>query len=63
MELLKHTGKSAIDIFGEIDALKLRSCMTLFDIVQPNDIFDKVLQAFYDGKRDMKTISLLNINV
>ena len=55
-ELLKHKGKSAIDILGEVDALKLKSSMTLFDIVEPNSVFNDVLNAFYKGKRDKATI-------
>ena len=55
-ELLKHKGKSAIDILGEVDALKLKSSMTLFDMVEPNSVFNDVLNAFYKGKRDKATI-------
>ena len=55
-ELLKHKGKSAIDILGEVDALKLKSSMTLFDIVEPNSVFNDVLNAFYKEKRDKATI-------
>lgn len=52
--------KSAYDIFGSPDHLKLKSCMTLFDIVCPNDIFEKVLDKFFFGNRCRKTIRLLN---
>ena len=55
-ELLKHKGKSAIDILGEVDALKLKSSMTLFEIIEPNSVFNDVLNAFYKGKRDKATI-------
>ena len=58
-ELLKHKGKSAIDILGEVDALKLKSSMTLFEIIEPNSVFSEVLDAFYGGKRDDKTVHLL----
>lgn len=59
MALLQHRGKSAVDILGDIDAVKVRSCMTLFDTVSPDDIFQKVLDAFYDGTRDKKTLDYL----
>jgi uncharacterized protein (DUF1810 family) len=59
MALLQHPEKSATEIFGYIDAKKLRSCMTLFDKVQPNDVFQQVLDTFFDGKRDLTTLSLL----
>lgn len=37
--LLQHEGKSAEEIFGELDAMKVSSSMTLFDAVCPNDMF------------------------
>lgn len=33
MALLDHDGCSAEDIFGDLDAMKVRSCMTLFDVI------------------------------
>lgn len=41
------------------DWIKLGSCMTLFDYVSPNDIFDKVLEKFYSGSRDLRSLSML----
>lgn len=49
--LLKHRDKSAVRIMGSVDALKLRSSMTMFDCISPNDIFGEVLDVFYDGER------------
>ncbi|MBR0339455.1 MAG: DUF1810 family protein [Alistipes sp.] len=49
--LLQHRGKDARDIFGTIDAKKVCSSMTLFDVVSPNDIFAEVLEVFYNGRR------------
>lgn len=48
--------KTADDILGYPDVLKVRSCMTLFDLVSPNDIFNDVLYKFYEGQRCDKTI-------
>ena len=62
-ELLKHKGKSAIDILGEIDALKLKSSMTLFDIVEPNSVFHEILEEFYQGDKDNYTLKLLAMNI
>lgn len=47
--LLAHEGKRSIDsIMGSnIDVLKLQTCMNLFNRVSPNDIFEKVLDAFF----------------
>lgn len=47
---------SADDILGFPDVLKVRSCMTLFDMVSPNDIFKQVLDKYYEGKLCDKTI-------
>lgn len=57
--LLLHEGKTATEIFGSLDAIKVRSSMTLFDELSPNDVFTKVLDVFYDGERDEKTLALL----
>lgn len=54
--LLDYKNKTADDIFGYPDVLKVRSCMTLFDLVSPNDIFNEVLYKFYEGQRCDKTI-------
>ena len=51
---------SVLDIFGDVDALKLRSCLTLFLEVDPdNRFFSKALNQFFDGSRDEKTLKLL----
>lgn len=60
--LLKHKGKStAYEILGTLDAMKVRSSMTLFDLVMPNAIFSEVLDAFYNGERDKMTLELLKL--
>jgi len=41
------------------DDLKLRSCMTLFYACSGNSIFQKVIDKFYKGERDLKTIIIL----
>lgn len=56
-EALLYCGNnSADDILGFPDVLKVRSCMTLFDLVSPNDIFHEVLYKYYEGQRCDKTI-------
>ena len=58
--LLAHRGrKSAREIFSDIDAVKLRSCATLFDIVSPGDVFADILDAFYSGSPCEKTLAIL----
>jgi uncharacterized protein (DUF1810 family) len=54
-------GRSAEDIFGEIDAMKFRSCMTLFANATPeNGIFMRALQKYFDGEFDPLTIRHLH---
>ena len=48
--LLEHRELSAEQILGGIDACKVRSCMTLFNRLAPNEVFGQVLEAFYDGE-------------
>ena len=59
--LLEHTDKRAEDILGYVDAMKVKSSMTLFDAVCPGDVFEKVLQQFYGGERCGRTFRMLNI--
>ena len=48
-------------VMGGIDALKLRSSMTLFALADPSEaLFDRVLQRWYDGERDDATVRLLD---
>ncbi len=57
--LLTHKDKTAVKILGEIDAMKLRSSLTLFAIVsEENSIIHKVLKQFYDGQCDTLTLEL-----
>ncbi len=60
--VLGITGRSAYQIFGSPDDLKLRSCATLFAIVSPGDsLFVQLLDRFYNGQRDPKTLQLLGL--
>lgn len=57
--LLQVQGRSAHDVFGSPDDLKLRSCMTLFALAAPTEpMFDRVLQQFCGGERDARTVAL-----
>lgn len=60
MALLEYNYCSAEDIFGDLDAMKVKSCMTLFDVICPDDIFAEVLNKFYANKRCDLTISMLS---
>ncbi|MBM7404872.1 MULTISPECIES: DUF1810 family protein [Sphingomonas] len=55
--LLAHRGRSAEAMLGGIDAVKLRSSMTLFAAVAPEElVFAAVLDAFFSGQRDPETV-------
>ena len=60
-ELLKQNERDPKVIFGEIDAMKLQSCMTLFAQASKNEdaVFHKVLQQYFDGQTDAETEALL----
>ncbi len=57
--LLSHMGDSIWQIFGKIDAMKVRSCMTLFDHIAPHNVFREVIDLFYNSRICEKTLSLL----
>ena len=47
-------------VLGYPDDLKLRSCMTLFELAAPEQpVFGRVLEKFYAGRRDPRTLELL----
>lgn len=57
--LLGHSGLSAQEILGSTDAMKLRSCATLFASVAVREpVFQQVLDRFYDGEPDSRTQAL-----
>ncbi len=58
--LLEIKDNDAKEVMGEPDDRKLQSCMTLFSTVAPEiDVFEKVLQKFYNGVKDSKTLEIL----
>ena len=59
--LMAVQGRSALQIFGAIDALKLRSCLTLFERAAPHEaLFGQLLHKYYAGERDAATLQLLD---
>ncbi len=59
-KLLTLESTDAQQIFGSPDDKKLRSSMTLFALVPGSDeVFNKVLQKFFQGQQDPQTIALL----
>jgi uncharacterized protein (DUF1810 family) len=58
--LLAQRELGAEDVLGSIDAMKLRSCATLFAAVAPQQpLFAQVLQQFYAGQRCHRTLDML----
>ena len=58
--LLVHAGRrSAEDMLGPVDAMKLRSCLTLFEAAGGGKPFTRGLELFFAGTRDTATLSLV----
>lgn len=58
--LLQHPDRTARQILGSPDDMKLRSSMTLFATAAPEQtIFQQLLDSFYDGKADPETLKRL----
>ncbi len=57
--ILNLPDNDAEAIFGGIDAIKLRSSMTLFDLVSPDDVFSRVLDKYFNGQRDYQSKKLI----
>ena len=53
-------GHSALEIFGSPDDQKLRSCATLFASVSDDDVFEQVLQKYFNGQPDKETLRRLD---
>lgn len=49
-----------VAVFGSIDAMKLRSSLTLFEAASPHPMFAAALDRWFGGERDTATINLLN---
>ena len=58
--LLNVDGRTARDIFGTPDDLKLKSCATLFaSLSPPGSVFEKVLAKYFDAEPDIETLRRL----
>ncbi len=59
--LLELDTCDALAVMGSPDDKKLRSCMTLFEAAVPEcDLFAKVLDKFFEGRRDLRTLQLID---
>ena len=60
--LLALNTNNAKEVMGQPDDMKLRSSMTLFSLVPDSaPVFQNVLEKYFDGKRDNKTLTILNL--
>jgi uncharacterized protein (DUF1810 family) len=57
--LFNILGRSALEIFGSPDDLKLRSCATLFAHVSDDGVFEQLLQKYFNGQPDDDTLRRL----
>ena len=64
--IMDQKGKSALEILGSPDDLKLRSCLTLFREAaseqSDRDLFVKALDQFYRGEPDRRTLEVLGVS-
>ena len=58
--LLRIEDRSASEVFGTPDDMKLRSSATLFSVVTPaGSVFERLLDKYFDGQRDQRTLQLV----
>ncbi len=58
--LLDIEGKTASQVFGSPDDMKLKSCMTLFSSLEnTNPVFENILTKYFGGAKDLKTLQLI----
>lgn len=57
---LQLKSKTAEEVFGSLDAMKVLSCMTLFNEVAPGDLFRQVIDRYYQGEKDEMTKRMLD---
>lgn len=61
--LLTIENRSAHEIFGSPDDMKLKSCATLFASISPQgSVFEQLLHQYFQGNRDQRTLDLLRIS-
>ena len=56
--LLALPGSDPVAVLGDIDALKVRSSMTLFELADADPVFGDVLDKYYAGSRDELTLRI-----
>lgn len=59
--ILNLPTNNAVEVFGDIDSLKLCSSMTLFDFISQNDVFARVIEKYFNGQKDNRTLTILSL--
>lgn len=59
-ELQDLDGTDPVAVFGEVDAMKLRSSLTLFEAARPLALFETALARWFGGVADPETLRLLD---
>ena len=63
-ELLKGVSNNATQVFGSPDDMKLKSSMTLFaSLPHTNPVFKSVLDKFFNGAEDIKTLQIIGVSL
>ena len=57
--LQDRAGHDPVAIFGEVDAMKLRSSLTLFEAASGKPLFGAALDRWFGGERDARTLSAM----
>ena len=59
--LLTHAAqRTAAEVMGVVDAIKLHSSLTLFEAAGGGPLFARALEVFYGGERDRRTLAMLD---
>lgn len=62
--LIQVEGRSATEILGSPDDMKLKSCATLFGrALPPGSVFGRLLERYYRGEEDRRTLKLLDLDL
>ena len=56
--LLELYTNDPVEVFGDVDSLKLNSSMTLFSYISDNEIFNRVIDKYFNGNKDLTTIRI-----
>lgn len=56
--LLELCTDNPVEVFGDVDSLKLKSSMTLFSYISDDEIFNKVIDKYFNGNKDLTTIRI-----